>query len=423
VTVERVRPGIVAGSIRAPPSKSYTHRALVAGHLTGRPYRVRAPLVANDTRATARALRALGSRVSTGREVWDIRPRSNGRRLSPSVDCGESGTTLRFVAALAARSSTPVTLRGRGRLPERPIVELFDALETLGARCTTAGAGRSLPATVRGPIRGGPVRLDASVSSQFVSALLLTLPTVAGESTLDLAGPIVSEPYIEATLAVLRHHRVEYRRRGRRFTLPGDQAYLGRGMSVPGDASSAAYLWTAAAVTGGRVRVDGVPSDWPQADLAILGVLRSAGASVHRASTGATVEGGPPDGFSVDLTPSPDLFPLVGALAATIPRRSELRGAEHVVHKESDRRTETIRLARAMGATVSARPGLVAIRGRERPCAFRLDRFTDHRLVMSAAVGALAADGESSVGDARAVGKSFPGFWRALGALRGGPAR
>lgn len=420
MTTVRIRPARASGHVRAPPSKSYTHRALVAGHLTGRRYAIHDPLDSDDTRATGRALTALGSTLDRGGAVWTVAPHRPERRRSPEIDCGESGTTLRFAAALAARSGEPVRLVGHGRLPERPIVELFDALESLGADCHRPGGRRGLPATVRGPLHGGRVSLDASRSSQFVSALLLTLPTVPGDSELELVGPIVSEPYIDATLAVLRRHRVRWTRHARHFSIPGDQTYHGRSFTVPGDASSAAYLWTAGALTGGSVRVTGIPVDLPQADLAVLDLLTSAGATVRRSRVGATVSGGALRGFSVDLTASPDLFPLAGVLAAAIPDRSELRGAEQIVHKESDRRSGTVRLARALGAEALFDGASLTIRGRARPTRFTVTDLHDHRLVMSAATAALVADGPSTIGDARAVRKSYPGFWSALGALRGG---
>ncbi len=423
MTVVRASPGVLRGHLAAPASKSYTHRALVAAHLTGRRYRIGHPLESDDTRATARAIAALGTPVREAPGDWTVLP-SRARTSAPvTIDCGESGTTLRFVLALAARGESPVRLTGRGRLPDRPIEELLQALESLGATCERPPSGRGLPTVVRGPIHGGALRLDASQSSQFVSALLLTLPTLPEDSRLRLEGEIVSEPYIEATLAILRHHGVRWSRRGRTFAIPGRQRYVGDRFDVPGDASSAAYFWAGAAVTGGELRVTGVPARWPQADLAALDLLEDAGARVRRTSRGVTVRGGRLHGFSFDLTRSPDLYPLAGVLAATIPEESHLRGGAQVAWKESDRRAETIRVVRAMGATVVEEPDGLSILGTDSPRGFGLTDLTDHRLVMSAAVAALAGDASSSIGDARAVRKSYPGFWTALRSVREGHGR
>jgi 3-phosphoshikimate 1-carboxyvinyltransferase len=408
-----LRNAVARGTARAPPSKSYTHRALIAGHLARRTYHVLRPLDSDDTRATARAIRALGSAVRFERKSWTVRPhRTPSNRRTARIDCGESGTTLRFCAALGALEDRRVVLAGRGRLPQRPMATLLSALRGLGARCRAASADS--PLEVHGPIHSGRVALDASESSQFASALLLTLPVLEGDSVLELTGPVVSAPYLEATRAVLDFHGIRLERRGRRFLIPGGQSYRASSFRVPGDASSAAYLWAAAAVTGGSVRVTDVPDDWPQADLAILPLLKDSGAMVRRSHRGAEVSGRVERAFTVDLTDAPDLYPLAGVLAAIVPGRSELRGAAHVALKESDRRAGTALIARSLGARVRPSSRGLVIEGTDSPCPFSLPSLNDHRLVMSAAVGALAPRGSSVVGDTRAVEKSFPGFWTTL---------
>lgn len=415
----RIRPGPVSGAIQAPSSKSYTHRALVVGHLAGRPFLVRRPLDSDDTRATAAAMTRLGTRVRRGLTSWQVVPRTSGAlRGGVTIPCHESGTTLRFVSALAALADAPVILTGSGRLSDRPIDELLRALTTLGARCRHL-VGRGLPLEIRGPIRAGRVSLDASQSSQFASALLLALPTLEGDSQVDLRGELVSKPYLDATLALLRYHGIRVGRRGRRISIPGGQRFRGSEFTVPGDASSAAYLWGAAAVAGGTIRVDGVPERWPQADLAMLDLLRVSGAAVSRRANGATVRWGSPRPFRVNLTDAPDLYPLAGVRAATIPGVSYLQGAAHVALKESDRRSATAMLARRLGAKVTTMPAGLRIAGTDHPRALDLPDLADHRVVMSAAVGALAADRESIVGDRDAVRKSFPDFWNSLGSISG----
>jgi len=419
VTAVRIRPGPVFGAIAAPPSKSYTHRALVVGHLARRPFRVRRPLDSEDTRATASAMGQLGTVVTRGPRIWMVH-RPSGR-VGPApvrVNCRESGTTLRFASALAALSSRAVRLNGSARLGDRPIDELLRALEQLGASCRHLRP-HGLPIEVRGPIHGGVLSLNASRSSQFASALLLALPTLEEDSQMELAGALVSQPYIEATLAMLAHHGVCIERHGRRFAIRGRQQFRGDGFTVPGDASSAAYLWAAAAVAGGKVRVTGIPNSWPQADLAVLRLLRSNGASVSRAPDGATVTAGPRRPFRVDLTQTPDLYPLAGILAATTPGVSQVVGAAHVVLKESDRKSETAYLARRIGARVGVTDRGLVITGTSRPRALDLRRLTDHRLVMSAAVAALAANAPSNVGARDAVRKSYPEFWDVFARLSG----
>ncbi len=415
MSVARVRPAVASGTVVAPPSKSYTHRALVVGHLARRPFTVEHPLEADDTRATARAIGTLGTPVRRERDVWRIEPGARSRRpRRRQIDCSESGTTLRFVSALAALSADEFEITGSPRLSERPLAPLLGALRSLGANCSTPSVRRSLPLRIRGPIDGGHLRLDASESSQFASALLLALPTVPHNSRIDLSGPIVSEPYLDATRAVLRAQGVTVRGDRRTLRVPGRQSYSGTRFQVPGDASSAAYFWAAAAVTGGSVRVDRAGLEWPQADLAILPLLRRAGARVQRSTDAVRVDGGRLRPFTADLTRSPDLYPLVGVVAAVTRGRSRLRGAPHVALKESDRRGGTRRLATALGARVREVPGGLDIEGTGRVRPLALAGETDHRMVMSAAVGALRGSGTSRIANAEAVAKSFPGFFAAL---------
>ncbi|HXY12276.1 MAG TPA: 3-phosphoshikimate 1-carboxyvinyltransferase [Thermoplasmata archaeon] len=421
MTVVRIQPGTANGVVRCPPSKSYTHRALVVGHLSGRSFRIRNPLDSDDTRATADALVSLGTSVDRRTHEWKLRPSSRARPAPgrQTINCRDSGTTLRFASALAALGDRPVALTGSPRLSERPIDDLLRTLRELGARARHLRAS-ALPLEIQGPLHSGRVSLDSSKSSQFASALLLVLPALAGDSMLTLRGRLVSWPYVESTLAILHQQGVRVSRRGRVFHVPGSQRILQSEFRVPGDASSAAYLWAAAAISGGTVRVRGLPMTWPQADLAVLSLLRSAGADVTYHVDGATVSANRRVPFRVDLTNAPDLYPLAGVLAATTPGPSRIEGADHVVLKESDRRAETATLAERFGAGVRSTKRGLEIRGTPHPRPLHALRMKDHRLVMSAAVGALGGDRPSSIGDRDSVSKSFPGFWEALESLSRG---
>jgi 3-phosphoshikimate 1-carboxyvinyltransferase len=418
MTERRVRPGVANGRLGAPPSKSYTHRAVMAAHYAGRTYRLENPLVADDTLATLRAVSALGTRCHRGRNAWELRPDSDGTTKT-TIDCGESGTTLRFLLPAAACLDRPVRFAMGPGLRRRPLGHGLTVLRTAGARIRRASQSSGL-LEIRGPIRPFDTELDTSESSQFLSGLLFAAPGLTGPSVLRRRGPIVSEPYVEATLRVLALHRIRVDRRGRRFGVPAPQRFQGARFRVPGDASSAAYLWVAAAISGGSVTVEGVSESWPQADLALLPVLERAGVRVERHLHSVTVAGRPERPLRANLDDAPDLLPLLGALASATPGRSVLRGATHATGKESDRRYETARLSRSMGAQVVVGSTCLSITGRARPTSFSYDGAPDHRMVMSAAVGALAADGPSRIRSTESVAKSYPGFWADLDRLTGG---
>ncbi len=421
-----VHPSRIDGAFTPPPSKSYTHRALIAAYLTRRRSIVRRPLDSEDTRATLAGIRALGRRVRVQPQAWKIEPGPKRRSGRITIDCRESGTTLRLLSAVAAAGGEAVHLVGRPTLARRPTGPLYDALAALGADVRRPSDGRSVPVRIEGPLRPGAVRLDGSSSSQFVSAMLFVLPTLDGSSRMTLDGPLVSQPYVDATRAVLHTHGVRVDRRGRTFHIPGGQRYAARSFTVPPDASSAAYPFAAAALSGGAVRARGLTAELPQADLAIVDVLARAGASTDRRPTGLSVQGPIDRPFRVDLTNAPDLYPLCGAVAACLPGTSRIDGARHVVGKESDRFRTTVELARALGARVAGRPGRLYVTGQRPPTAIRTAGLRDHRVMMSAAVAAVVADGPSRLADAQCVRKSWPGFWATMrslgGAIRGAGA-
>lgn len=418
MTVVRIGPGPITGRASVPASKSYTHRALVAGALTGRSHRIHNPLVSDDTEATATGLGHLGHPVRVARSRWTIGPGNGGTtgRIT-RIECRESGTTLRLLSAVAALSDRPTRFEGRARLRRRPIAGLIDALVARGVQLQPPGRPPRLPYTLRGPIRGGPVEVPVDQTSQFASALLFALPAVEADSWLRLNGRPVSQPYLDATVRVLHEYGVRVLRRGNRFRIPGRQRYRRAEFTVPADASSAAYLWTGAAISTGRVRIEGFDRRWPQADLAILGILREAGAEVRVGSRSIEVGGPARYPIDVDLTDAPDLVPLVAVLAATIPGVSRIGGTAHARLKESDRVAAAVDLVRALGGRATVRGGAIRIEGRATPRPIHRRGLRDHRVIMAAAVGALRSGGTSELGDSGAVGKSYPGFWGALDLL------
>jgi 3-phosphoshikimate 1-carboxyvinyltransferase len=417
-----VIPGTLSGRIRAPPSKSYTHRGAVIGHLTGPPFLVANPLESEDTQATFAGLSVLGAPLDRTDGGWEFRSRRGGRsRRRRVVRCGSSGTTFRFLVSVAALEPEPSLFEGSLELSRRPIEPLLDALERRGAKCARPGPGRSLPFTVRGPLQPGEFEVEGEVSSQFLSSLLLVAPALPTASRLRLTTPLVSRPYVEATVAALLRQGVRVEREPAGWRVEPRGGYRRRSFDVTGDASSAAFLWSAAATAAGSVEVTGIDTRWPQADLAILKLLELAGARVQRRRSGAVVTGTRPRPFDFDFTDSPDLLPLGGVLAAYgRGGPSRLDGAAHAALKESDRLRGAERLARCLGArTRRDARGLVVIPG-ERPTSLRMPASGDHRIVMAGAIAALGLARPSTIRRAEATGKSYPGFWNALRQLGAG---
>jgi 3-phosphoshikimate 1-carboxyvinyltransferase len=408
----RLRPSVVSGHLRASPSKSYTHRALLMGYLTRRPFTVEDALVGADTMATINAIRTLGGTAY----VRGSKVVLEGRDFRPPVDpidAMNSGTTLRLFAALVGLLEGTTRLTGDESLRRRPMSPLLEALEQLGARCESDG-GRP-PVAVTGPMGGTAASIRGDVSSQFISGLLIACPLKATATDLEVLPPVKSHPYVEITLAMLDAFGVEAMPRAGGYHVPGGQAYGGSSYRVPGDFSSAAFPLVAAAITGGEVTLEGFDRHLPQGDARILDLLRAFGANVAVEGGRAAASQGPLVGGHVDVSETPDLFPILAVLAAYAEGESVLSGGEHLRYKESDRIRTTTRFLGQMGAWVKETPDGCVVHGGRPLRGALVDCEGDHRILMAAAVAALGARGETLINHPTCYEVSYPRF---LGDLR-----
>jgi 3-phosphoshikimate 1-carboxyvinyltransferase len=409
------------GSVRVPPSKSATNRALLLAALTDAPVELVGTLVSDDTLALRRCLEAMGASITTtadGLRVVGPLHGEAGREIE--LDAGDSGTAARFLTAAAAASPGRFLLGGSRRLCERPIGELVAALRRAGARIAYRGAEGCLPLAIEGGgLRSEDVVVDASQSSQFLSALLLAGVAVDGGVRVRAAGPVVSRPYVEATLEILRDfgHEVS----------PGPDAGVRRGARVtaryatPGDYSSAVPLAAAVGAAGGSVTLSGLR--WPSADAdaGALPVLERMGIALDRDHDGLTAAAarGAPRATSAVATDFPDAVPALAALAMLAPGESVFSEIGHLRVKESDRIASLVALASAVGARAVASGDALAITGPARPPESgiaRLATFGDHRIAMAAGILALRVPG-LLIEDPGCVGKSYPRFFRDLDSL------
>ena len=403
----------------APPSKSWTHRALVVAALAEGVSRIDDPLDAADTRRTREGLSCLGVPIEDTERSWSVHGQAGAIAGGASVDCGESGTTARFLTALAAIGARPSVIDGAARLRERPMDELVAALRTLAAPIGPK-QGR-LPLTVGGPgIRGGAVSVAGGRSSQFASALLLIAPTLPGGLTLEVAPPRASFSYALLTAQVLGRFGVDVERLGEGSFRIAPQRVAPASLRAEGDHSSASYLFLAAAVTGGRVRVLGLDPESLQPDARFARDLAAIGCSVTTGKDEITVEGGRRlEPFDWDLEGAPDLAPSASVLALFAHGASRLRGLANLRVKESDRLAALERNLARLGADVRAAGGELLVRPGPDPRRGALvDVVGDHRIAMAFAVAGLRVPG-ITLSDESVVEKSYPGFWRDFDRLRG----
>ncbi|PSP78615.1 3-phosphoshikimate 1-carboxyvinyltransferase [Halobacteriales archaeon QS_1_68_20] len=412
----------VRGTAHAPPSKSYTHRAILsAGYSDGAT--VTNPLESADPRATARAVRAFGGDAEWRTDsiaVWGF----GGRPEAPDdpVDCENSGTTMRLATATAALADGTTRLTGDESLRSRPQGPLLDAIEQLGASAESEDGDGTAPLTVTGPIEGGRVSIPGDVSSQFVTALLMAGAVTEEGISVSLETDLKSAPYVDVTLEVLEAFGVDARETPFGYTVDGGQTYSPPpgGYAVPGDFSSMSYLLAAGALAGDpQVSVeDAVPS--AQGDAAIVEILDRMGADVqwNRDRGFVTVSESPLEGVAVSVADTPDLLPTVAAVGAAADGETVITDCEHVRYKETDRVAAMAHELTEMGAEVTEREDELVVHGDESDLqGGRLDGRGDHRIVMALAVAGFVAEGRTVIRGAEHVDVSFPGFFDTLEAL------
>lgn len=412
--IARIRPGNLAGTIAAAPSKSYAHRWAIAAALAGDSVVENAGF-AEDVEATIGAMHALGYRLrreDDGRIV-SAAPLPDRPQDASAIDCGESGSTLRFALPLAMDGRRHV-FAGRGRLLERPLAP-YKAIADMQGIVFAASEGRL---TVEGRLQAGRFELPGDVSSQFVSGLLFALPTLEVPSTIAIAPPVESRAYIDMTLDVLARFGVEAAwKDGCTIEVSGSQRWRPAHVAVEGDWSNAAFF-VAAGVLGGGVRVEGLRDSSLQGDRAIIERLRDMGAIVAVESGAVGAMPGALRGIDADASQIPDLVPVLAALGACATGVTRIRNAARLRHKESDRLAAMACELRKMGAGVEELVGGLTITG-GRLHGAALSAHGDHRIAMALAVAATAAEGESTIDDAACVAKSAPGFWTDFRTLGG----
>jgi 3-phosphoshikimate 1-carboxyvinyltransferase len=413
------RTGSVDLKATAPPSKSYTHRALIAGALAEGETIISNPLDADDTRLTAGALRVLRVKVNE-RPGQIIVSGCNGdipNARTTTLDLDNSGTSLRLLASLALLCRHPVVVTGSTRMQERPIGPLAKALAALGGTVDYLDVAGFPPLRVSGRLVGGSVVIDGSISSQFISSILIAAPYARGEVEVIIPAPPASASYLDITVDVMQAFGARVQRNGyERFRVSTTERYTGREYQVEGDYSSASYFFAIAAICGGRVTVDNLVPDSVQGDRRFLDALGAMGCKVTFSDASATVERtGDLHGISFDMSASPDTVQTLCMVAAICTSPTTITGISHLKFKESDRINGTAERLRALGGDVTVGDDRITIR----PVPLHggtIDPANDHRTAMSFAVLGLGIGG-ITITDAECVNKSFPGFWDRLGNL------
>ncbi|MBR5559419.1 MAG: 3-phosphoshikimate 1-carboxyvinyltransferase [Oscillospiraceae bacterium] len=410
----RITPAVLKGSVEAVSSKSAAHRIMIMAALCSTPTHLLLNSKNDDMTATGRCLAALGCGVEETGDGFLLTPGAAADKL-PLLDCGESGSTLRFLLPVAAALGCGGRFEGHGRLPQRTIAALVKELNRHG--CTTDRPD-GLPITINGKLTGGKFVLPGDVSSQFITGLLMALPLLKGNSQIRLTTPLQSSAYVDLTIHLMKRFGVTIDIVENGWNIGGGQTYRSPGtLAAEGDWSGAAF-WLAAGALGGDILSTGLELDSTQGDKAFVDMLNQMGAPCRVEETGIRSCGRICQPIEADILQVPDLAPMLALLCAAGGQKLYMTGGARLRDKESDRLSACADAITALGGCVEetadsllVHPG--SLRGGE------CDSFGDHRMAMALAIAACGCSGPVVIRNAQAVSKSYPLFWEEYRRLGG----
>jgi 3-phosphoshikimate 1-carboxyvinyltransferase len=404
---------IPEGSVKLPPSKSISHRALIMAALSGKGSElINIEPLNDDVKATLACLKAMGLKYSreNGGISIDEGISLSDRNIDENIliDCVESGSTLRFIIPLALALENPTAVTGRSRLMERPMKDYLDALRARGAQITT----NEEEILLKGPMRGGIYEFPGNISSQYISGLLMTLPLLKENSEIRLTTELESRPYVEMTIEVMKSFGVSVEKQGSRaYGIPGNQRYRPAQYTIEGDYSAGAYFLVAGAL-GCNVDCAGLAKDTSQGDKKIIEIIESCGGSVFWKDDGSVqASGGRLGGLTVDIKDCPDLAPPLAVLLSFCEGESSIVGAGRLKMKESDRLRSISEALNGLGANISVGEDRLVITGVTELDGGTVYPHNDHRIAMAGALAFIKSRKPVKVLDPDCVNKSYPNFF------------
>lgn len=399
--------------VQVPGSKSYTHRLLIASALSTGLCTISNCLRSEDTLLTAEALRTMGVVIEDDGEIFRVQG-CNGK-LKPAekdIYLANSGTSMRLLTGVSALGQGAYTLTGTPRMQERPIQDLLDGLAQIGVQSRSVKNTGCPPIEIQGgKVTGGHMDMDCSISSQFLSSVLLMAPLSEKGIDVTIIKDLVSKPYVDMTVDIMERLGVKVERDGyKRFSVAGGQKYNHGNYAVEPDCSQASYFWGAAAITGKRIKVKNITNNSRQGDVKFAEVLEKMGCTVYHEADGIAVQGGPLKAVTVDMSVMPDVVPTLAVVASFAKGTTEITNVAHLKEKECDRlgcvATELIK----MGVDARATDSGLLITGGTNHHGAEIETYDDHRMAMCFAITGLRVP-DVMIRDEGCVKKSFPNYW------------
>lgn len=412
-----IKAGSRSGTVHVPSSKSCAHRMLICAALSHENSRIFCDGISKDIAATIACLKSFAADIDESDGYINIAPIPYEKRESTSermLDCGESGSTLRFLLPVAGALGINAVFRTQGRLSQRPMDALTDELCAHGMSIKRDG-DRLI---CSGALTAGEYSVPGNISSQYISGLLMALPLLDGDSTLRVTGSVESADYIAMTEDALQKSRISFIKNGNDYEIAGNQQYFAPQISVvEGDWSNAAFFLCMGAFSEEGISIDNMPQCSKQGDKKIINILRRFGAKVDISGERITVSRGGLVGQRIDACAIPDLVPTISALAAGARGTTEIFNAARLRYKESDRLNTVCKMLKSLGADIEEKTDGLVICGKERLLGGSVCAENDHRIAMAAAVAAAVCENDVIVEGAQCVEKSYPSFWNTLESL------
>ncbi len=402
----KITPKSLKGCLEIIPSKSHGHRSLIAAALGDKAISVILKKTSEDIEATINCLRALGSSIKTIEDGFYIEPIKK-LKSAPTLNCRESGTTLRLLMPVAASLYEKSTFLGEGRLPKRPLEELLKALEEGGC----SHDNNSIPLTLTGRLKSGSFLIPGNVSSQYISGLLFALPLLDEDSEIILTTPLQSVSYVHMTIETLKDFNIEIETTEKGYRVRGGQKYSSPSkLIIEGDWSNGAF-YLAAGALGKEISLRGLNLSSSQGDKKITELLKGFGALVRTTSDYVKVSPSKLKAIEIDVSEIPDLLPILAVIASKAEGRTVLKNAARLRLKESDRLKTTSAMLKALGGDVLELPDSLVIQGKPYLEGGVTDSFGDHRIAMAAAIASIMCKNPVTIRNAQATAKSYPSFF------------
>ncbi len=404
----RVEKTKISGTLVCPPNKSYTHRAIFLASLTDGKSIIKNVLYSRDTNATISACKSFGATITQNDSSLTV---TGIKKIESSseIDASNSGTTIRIASAIAALAEGKTVLSGDESLRQRPMQPILDALESIGARCSSANG--KPPLSITGKIIGGKVTIPGNISSQFVSALMIIGPLTEKGLVLDIEGDLVSKPYLDVTIASMKKFDVAVKTtKPYKSYVISPQKYKPTTFTVPSDFSSLSILLSAAILLGDNITIKTTAEDLPQADKAIFDIVKSLGVKINFDKESLTVKSQELlKGGKFDLNNSPDLLPPLAILSLKSSKPIHIFNVKHARYKETDRIAILARELKKLGVKVEEKEDGLILESPDKLQIADLNSENDHRLFMAFCIAGMYV-GNCTVSDPQSIDVSYPNF-------------